>query len=278
MNLFETEKNSNYGDIDLDVIENTYNLDNFTSVNIKNPLRCNIEIVKTDYPQCRIYIKGTKKFNDSVKFEVKNNTCEIYIEDHDIIIANTKKNTDNDLIVLYVNFDIGEDLYIGVSGSGKVSSNIPFKSGTLKVNGSGKISTADFSEVQAKVSGSGNISVKNIKNTADFKISGSGNIDAELIGEKSNIKISGSGNVNIAEIFGNLSATILGGGNIDAHSGKINNIEIEILGNGNFNGNKLDVCNAEIKLLGSGEVTVNKISENFEFKGNSKKIKILDRV
>lgn len=278
MNLFDTEKNSNYGDIGLDVIENTYNLENFTSVNIRNSLRCNMEIVKTDYPQCRIYIKGTKKFNDSVKFEVKNDTCEIYIENRDLITANTKKETDTALIVLYVNFDIGENLYIGVSGPGKVSDSIPFKSGTLKVSGSGKINTTDFYEAQAKISGSGSISVKNIKNAADFKISGSGNINAELVGEKSNIKISGSGNVNITESFGDLSAAILGGGNIEAHSGKIDNIEIEILGNGSFNGNKLDICNADMKLSGSGEVTVNKISGKFKLSGNCKKIKILNEI
>lgn len=280
MNLFGTEKEKcNYEDTDLDIIENTYNLENFTSVDIRNPICCNIEIVKTDYPNCRILIKGTEQFNDKVKFEVAENICKIYIDDLNFInnYVKHKNKTDSDIIVLYVNFNLGENLYISVSGTGKVSSNIPFNCGTLKVSGSGNITATDFFDLDAKVRGLGGISVKNIKNTADIKISGSGNVNAEVIGTESNIKISGSGKTVIEEAFGNLSAIISGSGNITVHNGKVNNFDITISGNGIFYGCGLDVCNANVKMTGSGELTVRKISEKFELKGNSKKIKILGR-
>lgn len=281
MNLLNTKKYNNE-DIDLDIVENTYTLENFTSLEIRNPICCNIEIVKTDYPQCRLYTKGTKYFSDKVKFEVIEDTCKICIDTDDLDFingyVNHKNITENDIIVLYVNFNLGENLYVGISGSGKVSSTIPFNYGTLKLSSSGNIIATDFVKLDAMVSGSGNISVKSIKNTADIKICSSGNVNAELIGTESNIKIYGSGNADIKEIFGNLSAIISSSGNIILHKGQVDNLNAKIAGPGALDGSGLDVCNADIKIVGSGKVTVHKISEKFEFNGNPKKIKILDRV
>lgn len=183
MNTFYNEKHNYYDNIDFDIIENTYSLKNFTSVNIKNSIRCNITIVKTDYPQCRIYIKGTQQFNDTVKFEVNNDTCNIYFDNFDYM-ANITKKAYECLIVLYVNFNFGENLHIDVTDSGRVSTLIPFKKGDLNVNGSGSIFA------------------KNIKYKTDIEINGSGEVNTELVGSKLNIAIfGGSGKADIKEVF-----------------------------------------------------------------------------
>lgn len=255
-NTFYNEKHNYYENIDFDIIENTYTLKNFTSVNIKNPIHCNITIVKTDYPQSRIYIKGTQYFNDKVKFEIKDDTCCIYFDNFDHIPKVTKK-LNKCLIVLYVNFNLGENLHIEVSNSGKVSTLISFNKGNLNVDGRGSIKASDFFDLQACVNGSGSIFAKNIKYKTDIKINGSGKINTGIVGAKLDIAISGSGKADIKEVFGNISATVAGNGNIITHSGKADNLNVTIAGSGAFDSNNLDVCNAKINTSDSADVILN---------------------
>lgn len=262
MHTFCNEKHNYYENIDPDIIENTYFLKNFTSVNIKNSIRCNITIVKTNYPQCRVYIKGTQQFTDTVKFEVNNNTCNIYFDNLDYM-ANITKKADEHLIVLYVNFNLGENLHIDVIDSGRVSALIPFKNGHLNVHGSGSIKANDFFDLRAYVSGSGSIFAKNIKYKTDIKISGSGKVDTEFTGSQLNIAMSGSGNTDIKEAFGNITGSVVGSGNITVHSGKVDNLDLRIAGSGVFDGEKLNVCNAKVNIVGNTDVKLNRITEKF---------------
>lgn len=271
MMIFYRYDDHGYGTLDPDIKEMTYELENFTSIAIKNPCHCNIEIVKTNYMQNRIVINGKDNFIDTVQFSVKNDTLNIDIKN---TVQTIVEKNENNCITLYVNFDLGEELNVSVGGSGKITTTLPFKNGYLAVGGSGKIYALDFMNVKASVAGSGIIKIKNVRDNSVFSVSGSGNINAELAGGKSEIKIAGSGNVNICEAICDITSAIAGNGNINK-GGNANNVEVKIAGSGNFNGEKLTVKNISSKVSGSGNVTVNKINGKFEHRGKNGKIKII---
>ena len=76
---------------------------------------------------------------------------------------------------------------------------------TLKVSGSGSIEMDSMSvrEVEADVSGSGEITLKGSAEKSSYSVSGSGSIDAsELTCRETNSSVSGSGSVEYRDSSG----------------------------------------------------------------------------
>ncbi len=89
-----------------------------------------------------------------------------------------------------------KNMYIGVSGSGKINLDIK---------------TVDL---DSKISGSGNMKLEGSARNTNFQISGSGNLDAEeLASETCSVRISGSGNCRV-NVDDSLESRVSGSGNI----------------------------------------------------------------
>lgn len=115
-------------------------------------------------------------------------------------------------------------------GEGKFSSDGPMQ---VSIAGSGNVKMAinRAKSISMNISGSGNIELAGIAETAEISISGSGNADCgKLQVDKALAKISGSGNV---KIFANQSikAQISGSGNV-LYKGAANDIETHSAGSG----------------------------------------------
>lgn len=85
----------------------------------------------------------------------------------------------------------------------------------ISISGSGLISTAvDAIEIEALISGSGKLELSGVAKVAQFTISGSGKIDAyNLTLRDCEAKISGSGNISV-NVERYLNASISGSGNL----------------------------------------------------------------
>jgi Putative auto-transporter adhesin, head GIN domain len=109
-----------------------------------------------------------------------------------------------------------EGLYL--SGSGNMITETPIKSDEmgLKLSGSGNINVKDIScdEMDAAISGSGNIDVGGKADEMTIAISGSGNCNAdEFQTEETEVRISGSGNCKV-NASKDLTVAVSGSGSV----------------------------------------------------------------
>ena len=89
-----------------------------------------------------------------------------------------------------------KEMYIGVSGSGKVNLDIKVV------------------DLDSKISGSGNMNLEGTARNTNLQISGSGNLDAEdLASENCQVRISGSGNCRV-QVDNTLDSRVSGSGNV----------------------------------------------------------------
>ena len=107
--------------------------------------------------------------------------------------------------------------HVSVSGSGNVKgeNTLQSKNMYVGVSGSGKmdldIKTVDL---DSKISGSGNVDLRGSARNTQLAISGSGNFDAEdLASENCEVRISGSGNARV-QVDGSLDSVVSGSGNV----------------------------------------------------------------
>lgn len=125
---------------------------------------------------------------------------------------------------------------IALSGSGNIVGEGNFTNeGTthFKLSGSGniKIGFDKVKEVEAGISGSGNIRLSGTANSLTASISGSGNVDSpELVCEALKARISGSGDVK-ATANKSVEASISGSGNV-FYKGSANDIQRHTAGSG----------------------------------------------
>lgn len=136
--------------------------------------------------------------------------------------------------------------------------NIPFK---RKVN---IYITAKKLDALA-VSGSGNLEVKGIMDSAstNLQLSGSGSITAQVETQNVSLLLSGSGNVNLSGETGNSILNVSGSGNVNAQDLVAKTTKVNIGGSGNvvLHSEESLVANlagsGSVKYLGSPELQVN---------------------
>lgn len=114
-------------------------------------------------------------------------------------------------------------------------------------------------------------------------MSGSGSVSSadEVIATDLNLKVSGSGNMKLKLFTDNLTAAISGSGNLKLH-GETNVLTCSISGSGNLNAADLSAAITNAKVSGSGNVKVNALKEinakvsgsgNIHYSGNPTIIK-----
>lgn len=135
---------------------------------------------------------------------------------------------------------------------------------SLQMNGSGDVYCSDpisGTNVDVRMSGSGDLKAELEVKNMDLAISGSG--DAKFSGVRGNleISISGSGDVEASKLqLENCSATINGSGEIDL-GGSTENLALKISGSGDINAYNLKSVNVIVNSSGSGDVVINVIEK-----------------
>ena len=210
----------------------TRNVGTFTKINFRVPGKL---VLKQGSPQS-VVLEGDKETLAAIGTEVEGSQLTIGREGRwkDWSWRDEKR------ITAYVTVSNIEAL--SVSGSGDLV-------------GDGKFSARDL---ELKVSGSGSIEVEaDAKGQVQADVSGSGDLTFKGTGESLESAVSGSGKVNVsATIAGKIEVSVSGSGKVIA-SGTANQIGARISGSGKVLAANLEVSKCEVRISGSGDVEIN---------------------
>jgi hypothetical protein len=208
---------------------------------------------------------------------------ELDVEGSKLIIGREEKwNSwweDHDDVSLIVYITVPNIDAISVGGSGDViaETKITANSLDLAVSGSGSLTLdADVTgDVEANVSGSGDIELKGKCKNFDSDISGSGEVEMNMaIAGTADFSISGSGKAKASGSSDEVKATISGSGKVLAANMQTNRCDVRISGSGDVEINVAKELNANIS--GSGSVSYkgdpNKVNSNASGSGSVRKM------
>ncbi len=220
----------------------------FTKISLRIPGKL---ILKQGSPQS-VVLEGDKEMLSKIETDVEGSRLSISRESHwrDWSWRDEKE------ITAYVTVTNIEAL--SVSGSGDLVGEGKFSTNDLelKVSGSGSIDVqADAKgQVEADVSGSGDLTIKGSGQSLESAVSGSGkvNVTATISG-KVDVSVSGSGKVVASGTAQQIKATISGSGKVLAADLEVSKCEVRISGSGDVEINVKDALDANIS--GSGSVT-----------------------
>lgn len=186
---------------------------------------------------------------------------DVRVDGGRLIIENRNKNSwswgdDDRRYTVYVT--VPDISGIGVAGSGDLvaETNIKSSSLDLAVSGSGSMQlTAEVSgDMEADVSGSGNIELKGKCRAFSSAVSGSGRVRMEVdIAEVAGFRISGSGKILAKGKAQEVKATISGSGEVLAADLVVDKCDVRISGSGDVEINVNKSLDASIS--GSGNVS-----------------------
>ncbi|HYG03184.1 MAG TPA: head GIN domain-containing protein [Chryseosolibacter sp.] len=214
--------------------------------------------IKQGSPQ-KVEIEGDK---DAIaKIETK-------VEDNRLVIEKEEKwndwSSDNEKITVYVTVASLEG--VNVSGSGDAIGQSKFSATDFKMNVSGSgsltIEIDAKGEIDADVSGSGEITLKGNCDSYKSSVSGSGGVDLNLtVAKKAKFGVSGSGEITASGSADETEIKISGSGKVLAAEMTTNISEVQISGSGDAEVNVKNEIDASI--TGSGTVS---------YKGDPKKV------
>jgi len=171
-------------------------------------------------------LEGDSDDLEDVITEVKNGTLVIKYKN------NKGWSFGRDRVTIYLTMP--EVSSVSLGGSGKIIGENTIESDDLylSVSGSGRIEMKlEVDDLTQKISGSGNIEVSGSADRAEISISGSGNLDAlDLEVDEYEVKISGSGKCKI-NVGDSLEANISGSGSV-YYKGDPDRIRSNVSGSG----------------------------------------------
>lgn len=234
----------------------TRNVGAFTKIAFRVPGKL---YIKQGAPQ-KVEIEATSDLLKDIETEVEGNRLTIGKED-----GWMNWDWDNDdKVTVYITVESLEGL--SVSGSGDAIGQSKFASNSFKLNvsgsGSADIQVEAKDEIDADVSGSGDILLKGSCSRFNSSVSGSGKVNLDLaVTEKAEFGVSGSGKIEARGSASTVEAKISGSGKVLAANMSANTAEIKISGSGDVEVNVKNEIDATIS--GSGSVS---------YKGDPKKV------
>ncbi|MEO1150714.1 MAG: DUF2807 domain-containing protein [Pseudomonadota bacterium] len=127
---------------------------------------------------------------------------------------------------------------------------------SMVLTGSGNITARDVGQpVSARITGSGNISLDNIGGDISTQISGSGQIRARAVAGGATVRISGSGDLDIDRVDGIVDVSIGGNGRVRIDDGRAQDLKVSIAGNGHFTHRGI-ATNLNASISGNGSIKV----------------------
>jgi hypothetical protein len=170
-----------------DVVTETRDVKDFTGVT--SSISADIDLVQSS--TFKVTVEGQKNILDLLETQVVGDKLKITFK---------KGYSMRYQKALKVHVEAPNFAYLGMAGSGNVSSNGALSGEKLEVSISGsgdfKLMQLQYSDVNVGISGSGDMNLGGSTERVEFKISGSGDLRAkELKAQTVNCRVSGSGNV-----------------------------------------------------------------------------------
>jgi hypothetical protein len=175
----------------------------------------------------KVTVETHKNVAEQLLTEVEGDILKIYFK-------NNWGSISYDKLIIYIEMPALERLELSGSGIIKTESAFQGKRLDLFLGGSGDIDVkeANFTDVKAEVTGSGNIEINGASESADYLVSGSGDIDSPNLKAK------------------NVKAEITGSGGIDCYAETDLDVFISGSGNVGYSGNPA----IKSRITGSGDV------------------------
>ncbi len=212
-----------------------------------------ISLIETETEQSKLTVKvKSPKFGGSSFEKVGNLTVEAGFEQGEkleIGIAGSGSVSNR------INFITS---ILSIAGSGAIQT-ADSDYVVAKIAGSGdiKFGSAKYSST-LKIAGSGDISADSLgADRASINIAGSGDVKCNSAADVT-IAISGSGDISVKDIQKAINATVTGSGDV-ACGGNVEKLTLKITGSGDFDAKNLCADTADINMNGSGDATIGRI-------------------
>jgi hypothetical protein len=225
----------------------TRNVSNFTKVSFRVPGKLYLRQGTTT----KVEIEGKSDILKEIETEVDGGKLSIKRE------GKWNNNWDNDdKVNVYITMSTIDAL--NVSGSGNLIAETLVKSQNLDLNVSGsgslKVEVEVSGDMEADVSGSGDLMVKGKCSNLDSDVSGSGKVSADVnINSLADFSVSGSGKIQASGSANTVKTSISGSGKVLAADLAAIKCDIRISGSGDVEINVKDELDANI--TGSGSVS-----------------------
>ena len=228
----------------------TRNVSAFTKISFRVPGKL---YLRQGSPQ-KVEVEGKKDVLEKLETEVDGNRLIIGREGKGWM--DWSWGDDDDKVNVYITVKDIEGL--SVSGSGDLISQGKITASDLDLNVSGsgslQLEASVSGDVEADVSGSGEIILKGTCRNYDSDVSGSGRVDLDVaIADKASFGVSGSGKIQASGSANEVKASISGSGKVLAANLETNKCEVRISGSGDVEINVKSELDANIS--GSGSVT-----------------------
>jgi hypothetical protein len=234
----------------------TYNLPTFNRISFAGAGKV---YVTQDTPQ-KVTAEGSKDVLEKYEIKVEDDRLTIKPKDRWISWGWGKE----DEITVYITVADIEGLSVAGSGDVVVKNRIKTDKLSLRVSGSGYLQaeTDVKGDLEADVSGSGDVKISGTAYTFDSSVSGSGDVNANVVCEsKSSFGISGSGKILLQGKTQSFNASISGSGSIRGENFSTQTAKIKIAGSGSVD---IEVTEElDVTIAGSGDV---------RYRGNPKKV------
>ena len=223
-------------------------VDTFTKISFRVPGKL---YLKQGSPQ-KVEIEGSSDVLKKIETKV----------DGDRLIIGTEEKwfnwnwSNDDKVNVYITVKDIDGLSVSGSGDLIAQTKLTGENFDLKVSGSGSLQAEIEAQgdIEADVSGSGDIDLKGKCKNYDSDVSGSGNVKLSLaIGDKASFGVSGSGKIIATGTAQSVKTSISGSGKVLASNLEADRCEIRISGSGDVEINVKSELDANIS--GSGSVT-----------------------
>ncbi|MEL7201529.1 MAG: DUF2807 domain-containing protein [Pseudomonadota bacterium] len=149
-----------------------------------------------------------------------------------------------------------EETSMVLTGSGNITARDVGQPVSARITGSGNITARNVGQpVSARITGSGNIGLDNVDGDISTQISGSGQIRARAIAGGATVRISGSGDLDIDRVDGIVDVSIGGNGRVRIDDGRAHDLKVSIAGNGHFTHRGI-ATNLNASISGNGSIKV----------------------
>ena len=213
-----------------------------------------VRILRAEDGKPRIHASGSRSFVGAVRTQLDDCRLKITVGDPQ---KQDREYSCNNSLDIYVSDEGRQRFDLTVNGSGNVTVEPDFQSGSLSINGSGDITAKSFEKLNVQIAGSGDVTVRDVNESAKMSIMGSGDIAAASVANPS-IKIMGSGDILLGKASGNMNLQILGSGDATC-AGELEKLTVIISGSGDFDGSRLTVTDADLKISSGAEVKIDHI-------------------
>lgn len=222
---------------------------------------CDIEIEQSQDGKTHWFADGTASFMSNLSVEQRGSTLYIRVKKYQnktFFGVNMGNRNISGSIRLQIARPVLKTLNAKVSGSSNISGAIDAEQANIAIAGSGDIALRNIAILQLKLAGSGNCDFGNVED-ASINIAGSGDVTIKELSKSGQIKIAGSGDVSIL-------------------GGEAERLEVSIVGSGDVDAKHFTVDELDIEMWGTGDAVIGRVrGQSIERISRTSDLKILNR-